>query len=66
LRDKRLGSLIERQTTFKYDEHGTKIPGPFWANKSPKRSEKGQADLQNRINYFYQQVRGSDVAYVTT
>ena len=38
----------------------------FWAHKSPKRDENNPADLQNRVNSFYQNCRGSDVAYVTT
>jgi len=66
LRNTSLGSLIERQATFKYDEFGTKKPGFFWQKKSPKRNENGLADLQNRVNGFYQNCRGSDVAYVTT
>ena len=38
----------------------------FWAHKSPKRDADNPADLQNRVNSFYQNCRGSDVAYVTT
>lgn len=38
----------------------------FWAHKSPKRDEKNRADLQKRVNSFYQNCRQSDVAYVTT
>ena len=66
LRKNSLGSLIERQSTFKYDEMGSKQPSKFWAHKSPKRNEENPADLQNRVNFFYQNVRGSDVAFVTT
>lgn len=53
LRKKSLGSLIERQSTFKYDEEGSKKPSSFWAHKSPKRNEQNPADLQNRVNKFY-------------
>ena len=45
---------------------GSKRPSQFWAHKSPKRDEQNPADLQNRVNSFYQNVRGSDVAFVTT
>ena len=38
----------------------------FWAHKSPRRDEDNPADLQDRVNGFYQNVRDSDVAYVTT
>lgn len=61
-----IGSLIERQTGFEYDEFGSKKPGVFWRHKSPMRDETNPADLQNRVNGFYQNMRGSDVAYVTT
>lgn len=66
LRQSSIGSLIERQTSFAYDSQGSKKPGHFWAHKSPMRDEQNPADLQNRVNGFYQDVRGSDVAYVTT
>ena len=66
LRGSSLGSLIERQVSFAYDDHGSKKPGHFWAHKSPKRDVDNPADLQLRVNDFYQKVRGSDVAFVTT
>ena len=66
LRNSSLGSLVERQSTFCYDEQGSKKPGLFWQHKSPQRDEDNPADLQLRVNDFYQQCRGSDVAYVTT
>jgi len=53
LRNISLGSLIERQSTFKYDEYGSKKPGNFWQHKSPRRDEMNPADLQNRVNSFY-------------
>ena len=61
-----LGSLIERQATFKYDDEGVKKPGLFWEKKAPKKDHKNAADLQNRVNGFYQEVRGSDVAFIST
>ena len=66
LRNSSLGSLLERQATFTYDEFGSKKPSLLWQHKSPKRNAENPADLQNRVNDFYQNVRGSDVAYVTT
>lgn len=53
LRDTSLGSLLERQATFQYDEHGSKKPGHFWQHKSPRRDMDNPADLQNRVNQFY-------------
>ena len=66
LRESSVGSLIERQQTFAYDETGSKKPGMFWAHKPPCREVNNPADLQARVNSFYQDVRGSDVAYVIT
>lgn len=66
LRNTSLGSLMERQATFKYDEHGSKKSGFYWQHKSPRRDLDNPADLQRRVNQFYQNCRGSDVAYVTT
>ena len=50
LRNTSLGSLLERQATFQYDEHGSKKPGFFWQHKSPRRDMDNPADLQNRVN----------------
>ena len=61
-----LGSLVERQGTFKYDDEGVKKPGHFWENKAPQKDPLRKADLQHRVNDFYQKCRGSDVAYITT
>ena len=65
LRSSSIGSLIERQERFKYDEMGSKEPSQWWRHKSPERDTEKPADLQNRVNGFYASVRGSDVAYVT-
>ena len=48
-----LGSLIERQSTFKYDNDGVKTPGHFWENKAPEKDPNRKADLQDRVNNFY-------------
>jgi len=45
LRNSSLGSLLERQASFKYDEQGSKQPGYFWKHKSPKRDHLNPADL---------------------
>ena len=45
LRDSSVGSLIERQKLFNYDEQGSKKPSQFWAHKSPKRDMDNPADL---------------------
>ena len=45
LRKSSVGSLIERQETFKYDELGSRRPSMFWAHKSPKRDDDNPADL---------------------
>ena len=57
LRNSSIGSLIERQNSFTYDDQGSKKPSMFWAHKSPKRDEVNKADLQKRVNSFYQDCR---------
>ena len=66
LSKKGLGTLLERQASYELDEEGSKKPSTFWQHKSPKRDVQNPANLQKRVNGFYQSCRGSDVAYVTT
>ena len=67
LRKKDIPSMIDRQTHFGYDENGVKIPSMFWQHKEDRRvRSKDPPDLQNRVNGFFQGMRGGDMAYITT
>lgn len=59
-----IGPLVERQQTFRYDDDGVKVPSFYWEKKAAKREPSPKADLQSRVNAFFQTCRDSDVAFI--
>ena len=59
-------SLLEAQQNFGYNDRGVKRPSIYWKPRADIKHKEIRADLQNRTNAFYQGVRESDVAYITT
>jgi hypothetical protein len=67
-------SLIDQQETFGYNADGTRKTNPYgttdifrkYSKELEHKDRPIKADLQPRLNKFFQNVNDSDVAYIVT